>query len=97
MLFDTKGGDGIAWLTVWDSKIDAGEFYDLLDTAILKRFRNVKPRAAGDSTRTYEASGRTIQVTTGEIGGRAMVLYVDVPTGAPTDVIDLAKVTLGDR
>ena len=97
VLFDTKGGDGIAWLTVWDSKIDAGEFYDLLDTAILKRFRNVKPRAAGDSTRTYEASGRTIQVTTGEIGGRAMVLYVDVPTGAPTDVIDLAKVTLGDR
>jgi hypothetical protein len=24
------------------------------------------------------------------------VLYVDVPTGAPTDVIDLSKVTLGN-
>lgn len=95
VLFDTKGGDGLAWLTVWDSKIDAGEFYDLIDTAILKRFQNAKPRAADGTTRVYEASGRTIQVTTGEVGGRPVVLYVDVPIGAPTDVIDLTSVTLG--
>jgi hypothetical protein len=95
VLFDTKGGDGIAWLTVWDSKIDAGEFYDLVDTAILKRFRNAKPRSADGTSRVYEASGRTVQVTTGEIGGRPVVLYVDVPAGARTDVIDLGKVTLG--
>ena len=95
VLFDTKGGDGIAWLTVWDSKIDAGEFYDLVDTSILKRFRNAKPKAADDASRTYEAAGRTIQVTTGEVDGRPVVLYVDVPIGAPTDVIDLSKVTLG--
>jgi hypothetical protein len=96
VLFDTKGGDGIAWLTVWDSKIDAGEFYDLVDTSILKRFRNAKPKGADDASRTYDAAGRTIQVATGEIDGRAVVLYVDVPTGAPTDVIDLRKVTLGN-
>jgi hypothetical protein len=80
---------------VWDSKIDAGEFYDVLDTSILKRYRNAKPRSADGSSRVYEAAGRTIQVTTGEIGGRPVVLYVDVPVGAPTDVIDLNKVTLG--
>lgn len=96
VLFDTKGGDGIAWLTVWDSKIDAGEFYDLVDTAILKRFRNAKPRSADGSSRVYEAAGRTLQVTTAEIDGHAVVLYVDVPTGAPTDVIDLGNVTLRD-
>jgi hypothetical protein len=95
VLFDTKGGDGLAWVTVWDSKIDAGEFFDLVDTSILKRFRNAKPRAADGSSRVYDAAGRTIQVKTGEIDGRPMVLYVDVPTGASTDVIDLAKVTLG--
>jgi hypothetical protein len=95
VLFDTKGGDGIAWLTVWDSKIDAGEFYDLVDTSILKRFRNAKPKSADGASRVYEAAGRTIQVTTGEVAGRPVVLYVDVPTGAPTDVIDLSKVTLG--
>jgi hypothetical protein len=96
VLFDTKGGDGIAWLTVWDSKIDAGEFYDLVDTAILKRFRDAKPRSADGAARVYEAAGRTVQVTTAEVAGRAVVLYVDVPAGAPTDVIDLGKVTLRD-
>jgi len=95
VLFDTNGGDGIAWLTVWDSKIDAGEFYDLVDTSILKRFRNAKPKSADGASRVYEAAGRTIQVTTGEVDGRPVVLYVDVPTGAPTDVVDLSKVTLG--
>jgi len=95
VLFDSKGGDGIAWLTAWDSKIDAGEFYDLVDTSILKRFRNAKPKAADDASRTYEAAGRTIRLTSGEVGGRPVVLYVDVPAGAPSDVIDLSKVTLG--
>lgn len=93
-LFDTKGGDGIAWVTVWDSKIDAGEFFDLMDTLILKRFRNAKPKAATSEARTYEVSGRTIQVTTAEVNGRPAVLYVDAPLGAPVDVVDLSKVTL---
>ena len=93
-LFDTKGGDGIAWVTAWDSKIDAGEFFDLIDTLILKRYRNAKPRAASSDARTYDVGGRTIQVTAGEVNGKAVVLYVDVPAGAPTDVVDLTKVGL---
>ena len=96
VLFDTKGGDGIAWVTVWDSRIDAGEFFDIVDTVILKRYRNAKPRAASSEARTYDVGGRTIQITTTEIGGRPVVLYMDVPTGAPTDAIDLTKVTLRD-
>jgi hypothetical protein len=94
MLFETKGGDGIAWVTLWDSKIDAGEFFDLVDTSILKRFRNAKPRAANSEARTYDVGGRTIQVMTAEVDGRPLVMYLDVPTGAPTDVLDLSKVTL---
>ena len=35
-----------------------------MDTLILKRFRNAKPKAATSEARTYEVSGRTIQVTT---------------------------------
>jgi hypothetical protein len=94
VLFDTKGGDGIAWVTVWDSRIDAGEFYDLVDTSILKRYRNAKPRAATSDARTYDVGGRTIQLNTTEVGGRPVVLYLDVPAGAPTDALDLTKVTL---
>jgi hypothetical protein len=81
---------------VWDSRIDAGEFFDIVDTVILKRYRNAKPRAASSEARTYDVGGRTIQITTTEVGGRPVVLYMDVPTGAPTDAIDLTKVTLRD-
>jgi hypothetical protein len=94
-LFDAKGGDGIAWVTVWDSKIDAGEFFDLMDTMVLKRFRNAKPKTATSEERVYEVAGRTLRITTSEVNGRAVVLYVDVPNGSPTDVVDLTKVTLG--
>ena len=92
VLFETTGGDGLAWVTAWDTKIDAGEFFDLIDTLILKRFRNAKPKAATNEARTYDVGGRTIQVTAAEIGGHPVVLYVDVPAGAPTNVIDLTKV-----
>ena len=95
VLFETKGGDGIAWVTLWDSKIDAAEFYDLVGAAIQKRFRNAKQRPDDGSSRTYDAPGRTIQVRSAEVDGRPVVLYVDVPTGAPLDVLDPSKVTLG--
>ena len=94
VLFETTGGDGLAWVTVWDSKIDAGEFYDLLDTSILKRYRDAKPRSATTEQRVYDVGGRTIQMTASEVNGRPVVLFVDVPTGAPTNVLDLSKVTL---
>ena len=55
----------------------------------------LRPKAANGASRTYETAGRTIQLTTGEVAGRPVVLYVDVPTGAPADVIDLNTVTLG--
>jgi len=93
-LFEAAGGDGLAWVTAWDTKIDAGEFFDLIDTLIMKRYRNAKPKGATSEARTYDVGGRTIQFTTAEVDGRAVVLYVDVPTGAPTNVIDLSKVTL---
>ena len=92
VLFETRGGDGIAWVTTWDSKIDAGEFFDLLDTLILKRYRGAKPTAATSESRTYEVAGRTLRLSTAEVSGRPVVLYVDVPSGAPTDVLDMTKV-----
>ena len=93
-LFETTGGDGLAWVSVWDSKIDAGEFFDLLDTLIMKRYRDAKPRSASGEQRVYDVAGRTLHMTAAEVNGRPVVLYVDVPTGASTNVVDLAKVTL---
>ena len=94
VLFDHGRGEGVAWLSVWDSTIDAAEFYDLLDTAVLKRYTNARPRLATADQRTYDVGGRTLQLTAAEVNGRPIVLYVDVPTGAPTTMIDLTKVVL---
>jgi hypothetical protein len=93
-LFDTKGGEGIAWVTAWDTKIDAGEFYDLAGATVSKRFKGAKERSSDATSRTYDANGRTIILRTAEVDGHPVVLYVDVPNGAPTDVVDLTKVRL---
>lgn len=94
VLFESGRGEGLAWVSVWDTSVDAAEFFDLVDTSILKRFDNVKPSEATQTTRVYSARGRTIAVTAGDVGGRPVVLYVDVPAGASVRVLDLAKVTL---
>jgi len=94
VLFESGRGEGLAWVSVWDTSVDAAEFFDLMDTAILKRFGNVKPTQATQETRVYTARGRTIAVTAGEVGGRPVVRFVDVPAGASIEVLDLRKVTL---
>jgi hypothetical protein len=95
VLFDAAGGDGLSWLTVWDSAIDAGEFFDLVDSAVLKRFPGARPKNATRTTHVYEAKGRTIAITAGQVDERPVVLYVDVPAGANINAIDLGKVRLG--
>lgn len=94
VLFESGKSDGLAWVSVWDTSVDAAEFYDLMDTAILKRFGAVKPTSANQMTRVYSAGGRTIALTASDVGGRPIVLYVDVPSGASPDVLDLKKITL---
>lgn len=87
-------GQGIAWLTVWDSPTDASEFFDLIGKVMKKRYNATSSSAAGSTTHDYTGNGRTVRVTTDEVAGRPVVLYVDVPAGSSTDVLDLTKVKL---
>ena len=93
-VINTSRGPGIVWLTVWDSQIEAGEFFNLAGQAVQKRF-DVKP-SGNDSTlvKRVSAQGRTVQLNTVEIGGRPVVIYVDVPAGASTNIVDPAQVKL---
>ena len=94
MLIKTPKGDAIAWVTVWDSSIDAAEFFDLLDASMIKRFGGrIVPYGRG-TTRTYGASGSRIFLEINDIGGRPVVLFVDAPPGISPRLIDLKKVTL---
>jgi hypothetical protein len=91
---NTPQGPGIVWLTVWDSPVEAGEFYNLAGQAIEKWF-NTKAKAGPASTvKAFSASGRSIQLTTEEIQGRPVVIYVDVPQGANPSIVQANRVTL---
>src|SRR3954470_10077034 len=91
---NTPQGPGIIWLTVWDSPVEAGEFYDVAGRAIEKRF-SAKAAAGGTSSaKKYSASGRSLQLSTVEIGGRPVVIYEDLPAGANLNVVNAAQVKL---
>ncbi len=86
ILFKTVGGEGLVWLTVWDSAVEAGEFYDIANQALEKRF-STKSVSAGKFAKAYEPAGRSVQLSTTEIAGRPVVIFVDVPKGASTNVL----------
>lgn len=92
---NTPKGEGIVWLSVWDSAPEAGEFFNLMSDAVEKRF-SAKARTAAAGARTFSANGRTVQLTTFEVGGRPAVAYVDVPAGANPNIIQPAEVKLSE-
>ena len=94
MLIKTPRGDAIAWVTVWDTSIDAAEFFDLLDIAMIKRHGSIRPGFGRGTTRTYGANGRRILLSISDIGGRPVVLYADAPAGISPRLMDLSRVTL---
>jgi len=96
LLVDTGKGDAISWLTVWDTSVDAAEFFDLVDTGLLKKHPGMRPLSASGSTHTYSVGGRTIQIRATDIGGRPVVLFVDVPSGTSPEIVNLKQVTISE-
>jgi hypothetical protein len=79
---------------VWDSPTEATEFFDVIGQAVEKRYKVKTTSAPGATTRAYSGAGRSVEVTTTDVAGRPVVLYVDVPAGASTHVLDVTKVEL---
>lgn len=80
MVVQTPRGEALAWVTVWDSPNEATEFTSVLDRAIARRFDGEQMREIAGGKR-YEVSGRDVTWWSGEISGRAAVIYTDAPTG----------------
>jgi hypothetical protein len=47
--------------------------------------------------RHFSKDKRTVDVDVREVGGRPVVLYLDVPTGTSPNLIDFAKVQVTPR
>jgi hypothetical protein len=94
---NTPQGQGIVWLTVWDSPVEAGEFFHLAGQAVEARYSTKAGKGSTDLVKNYSATGRTLQVSTMEIQGRPVVIYVDIPAGANPNIINPAQVTLTEE
>ncbi|MBC7791077.1 MAG: hypothetical protein H7Z74_14115 [Anaerolineae bacterium] len=94
MVIRTARGEGIAWLTIWDSAIDAAEFTNAMSEGIAVRFKSPAGDPLPSGGKKYVARERALMLWGGEVSGRSAVLFVDVPDGVDTNVIDVAKVEL---
>jgi hypothetical protein len=99
----TPRGEGIVWVSVWDSSTDGAEFYDLLDRTTDRRYGPSSARTVGApqagagmaTARVYSVGGRAISVRTGEIDGRPVVVYANLPAGEDPLAIDPSRIRLG--
>jgi hypothetical protein len=90
----TPRGDGIVWLTIWDSTVEAAEFGSAMRRAIDRRFSTPSSRRLPDGSTTFDTDSRSLRLWGGTVSGRAAVLYVDMPRGIGTEGVDLARVAL---
>lgn len=77
MVLETPAGRGIVWATVWDSAVDAAEFSSMLTQV--------------SEARNLQAT-RSVKITGGEVSGRPVVLYVDVPKNADPNYINRGSI-----
>jgi hypothetical protein len=88
----TGRGDGIAWLTLWDSPVQAAKFGSDIEEIVGKRFRSPTARENPAGKSWTISDGRTITLWGGNIAGHPAVLYTDMPAGVRAGVVDVGKV-----
>ncbi|HWJ20970.1 MAG TPA: hypothetical protein VNS52_01350 [Gemmatimonadaceae bacterium] len=97
-LVDTPRGQGLVWLTLWDTPVDAADFADMMAQVVAHRYGIAPAATAGSTTpggaKSWSAGGRALALTAADVAGHPAVLYVDVPSGASTSVVDLSKVSV---
>jgi hypothetical protein len=95
-LIDLGRGEALAWLSIWDSSVNAAEFRDVFDAALLRRFKNIQPGKPDGMTRMYTVGDRVLALIALEVQGRPGIVYVDAPKGTPINLIDVSRVRLAE-
>jgi hypothetical protein len=99
-LVTTATGDALAWASVWDSPVAAGNFALGMADVVRKRYRSAVRNPEGARTgdvRRFDVAAReqdgarTVTIETREENGRPVVLFIDAPAG----VTLTAAVTVG--
>jgi len=93
-LVETAAGAGIAWLTVWDSQVEAAQFRDYMERMVEKRYAVTPNNAGAGDERRWTVRGRRLLLSSLSVSDRFVVLWEDLPSGAASGVIDLRAVVL---
>jgi hypothetical protein len=94
-ILKTPHGDGLAWITVWRSAVDAGEFRTAMQKVFAARYPSVQATEGPQGTHLI-ASGRSMVLSGGDVSGHAVIVYVDVPAADRADILDLSKIGIGN-
>lgn len=93
-LVETRAGEGIVWLSVWDDAVEQAQFRDAMERMVERRFGAAARTGGTGDTRRWTARGRRLMLQAAEIDGRPVVVWEDLPTAATPGVLDLRQVVL---
>lgn len=88
-------GEGLAWVSVWDTALDAEEFAEAFGAAMAKRYGTAVASVGG--RREVAGQGRRVSVRTDKVGTRDVVLIEDLPVGATGPFVTVSSVRLTAR
>ncbi len=95
-LVQTPSGAGLAWISVWDTTLEAAEFRDLMERAI-ERKHGVREGSGGSgNTRRWTTRERRVLLSMENVGGRPSVIYEVAPLGVAGRLLDVRRVSLGE-
>jgi hypothetical protein len=91
------GGEGLVWVSVWDTGVDAAEFVNAVDEALPRRYAGLRRQQTTPERRQYAGGKRSVEIVGVTIGGRSVVIVTDVPAGTPAQLIDAARLRLSPQ
>jgi hypothetical protein len=91
----TAAGDGLVWVTVWDSPLDAEEFADAMSEAMARRYSATV--ASKNGRRELAAAGRLVTVRVEKIGERDVVVLEDLPAATKAQAVNASAIRITAR
>lgn len=97
----TPDGTAVVWASVWDTKIDAAEFYDKWSVAVAKRYKvGAWDGPAGSTEKRFnipadgKRGARIALLKLVTASGRPVVVYVDGPAALGVALINSSAITV---
>ena len=96
-LVESTAGAGIAWLTAWDSQVEAAQFRDFMERMVEKRY-GVSPNSGGsEDARRWTARGRRLSLGLEAVQDRFVVVWEDLPAAAVPGVLDVRAASFSEK